>query len=137
MLAAAVAAEDAGFDSVWVADHVVIPEVSDSVYPYRSRCVPFTAEDGSGGEHPARGVAGCTSGVRLGTSVQILPNREPLRTAKAFATLDVLSNGRVELAVGAGWWAEEFAVLGQPFDRRGKRMDEQITILKRAWTDGS
>jgi alkanesulfonate monooxygenase SsuD/methylene tetrahydromethanopterin reductase-like flavin-dependent oxidoreductase (luciferase family) len=62
--------------------------------------------------------------------------RDPLLVAKTVATLDVLSGGRMILAVGAGWWKEEFQALGQQFARRGARMDEQIAILRALWRDG-
>ena len=62
----------------------------------------------------------------MGTTVLILPYRPPVATAKQLATLDVLSNGRLILGVGVGWMAEEAAVLGMPWDHRGKRSDEQL-----------
>ena len=138
VMASAIAAEESGFDSVWVADHIVFPGESKSVYPYRTKGVPFSPDDGFLEATTVLAViAGCTSRIGLGTSVLVLPMREPLLTAKAFATLDVLSEGRVILAVGAGWWAEEFEALGQRYDSRGQRMEEQIAILKHAWTDGT
>jgi probable F420-dependent oxidoreductase len=131
------AAEDHGFDSVWVADHIVYPTVSSSRYPYRTSGLPFAAADGFLEAFTTLSVvAGATERVGLGTSVLVLPMREPLLVAKTVATLDVLSEGRVILAVGAGWWEEEFAALGAEFDDRGSRLDEQLQILRAAWRDG-
>jgi probable F420-dependent oxidoreductase len=82
-------------------------------------------------------VAGATERVALGTSVLVLPMREPLLTAKTLATLDVLSAGRLTIAVGSGWWREEFEALGQQFQGRGARFDDQLDILRAAWTTGT
>lgn len=137
VLSVAVAAEEAGFDSVWVADHIAYPTRSESRYPYREDGLPFGPEEGFLEALTTLAViAGATGRVRLGTSVLVLPMREPLLVAKTVATLDVLSGGRVVLAVGAGWWAEEFAAVGAPFAGRGRRMDEQLRILRSLWTDG-
>jgi probable F420-dependent oxidoreductase len=138
VLAVACAAEDAGLDSVWVADHVVHPHRSVSEYPYKSGGIPLDAEDGFLDAIVTLAViAGATSRVRLGTGVFVLPMRRPLEVAKAVATLDVLSAGRVIFSVGAGWWEEEFEALGARFADRGRRMDEQMEILQALWTFGS
>ncbi|GAA1515743.1 LLM class F420-dependent oxidoreductase [Nocardioides humi] len=127
--------ESVGLDSVWVADHVVFPTETSSRYPYRADGVPFTAEDGFLEAFTTLAcLAGATERVLLGTSVLVLPMREPLLTAKVIATLDVLSAGRVVLAVGAGWWREEFEALGQRFEGRGRRMDEQLEVMRGCWT---
>jgi probable F420-dependent oxidoreductase len=129
------AVEGIGLDSVWVADHVVFPISSNSRYPYRADGVPFRPEDGFLEALTALAVvAGATERVELGTSVLVLPMRDPLMTAKVVATIDVLSGGRVVLALGAGWWEEEFRALGQQFEGRGRRFDEQIDIMRRAWS---
>lgn len=138
VLDVAQAAEECGFDSVWVADHLVLPVESASSYPYLAKGTPFTHDDGF--LEPLTmlaAVAGATSRVELGTSVLVLPMRHPLEVAKVAATIDQLSGGRLQLAVGAGWWREEFEALDQRFDARGKRMDEQIEILRLAWTKGT
>ncbi len=129
------AGERAGLHSAMIADHVVFPAESDSVYPY-------TVD----GRHPGTGdaleafsilglVAGATERLRLVTSVLVLPYRNPVLTAKMVASLDVLSGGRVTLGVGAGWLREEFEALGSPaFDRRGAVTDEWIAIFKQLWS---
>ena len=105
VLSVARAVEDAGLDSVWVADHVVYPLRSQSRYPYREEGTPFAPEEGFLDAITTLGaLAGATKRVLLGTSVLVLPMREPLQVAKALATLDVLSDGRVIAGVGAGWW---------------------------------
>lgn len=128
------AGEAAGFHSAMVADHVVFPVTSQSVYPYTVS-----------GEHPSHGdaleqfailafVAGITERLRLVSSVTILPYRNPVLTAKMLATIDVLSEGRLTVGVGVGWLEEEFAALGAEFARRGAVSDEYLRILRLLWT---
>jgi probable F420-dependent oxidoreductase len=137
VLSVARCAEDAGLDSVWVADHLVYPVRSESAYPYRADGTPFGPEDGFLEAFTMlAAVAGATSRVQLGTSVFVMPMREPLQIAKTVATLDVLSEGRVILGIGAGWWEEEYRALGATFARRGRRLDEQIQIVRALWRDG-
>jgi probable F420-dependent oxidoreductase len=78
--------------------------------------------------------AAATERVRLGTAALVLPQRNPVELAKQAASIDVASGGRLELGIGAGWLAEEFAALNVPFARRGARMDEWIAILRECWT---
>ncbi|WAX58468.1 TIGR03619 family F420-dependent LLM class oxidoreductase [Jatrophihabitans cynanchi] len=132
-------AEAAGFDSVWASDHIVFPAESSASYPYSaSGEPPFRAEDGYLEVLTMLAVvAGATERIGLGTSVLVLPMRETLLTAKAVATLDVLSCGRVVLAVSTGWWREEFAALGADFDARGAVLDAQLLALRTLWTDGA
>ena len=128
-------AESAGFRSLWVTDHIAIPTRSASRYPYSA--------DGGLPWDPAipyldaltalAWVAALTRTVRIGTSVLVLPMRHPLPVAKAVATLDYLSGGRAVLAVGAGWFEEEFALLDQPFRDRGRRLDDAVRLLKACW----
>src|SRR3989304_6164897 len=102
-------AEDFGFDSLWVSDHVVIPRQIDSRYPYRADGALPLRPDTPLLEPLASllFVAGITHRVGLGTSVLVLPMRNPIIAAKMLASLDVLSNGRLILGVGAGWMAQE------------------------------
>lgn len=136
-MAVATLAESLGFTSVWVTDHIAIPEQSASAYPYREDGKPpwppnipyldaFTA---------LTWVGAVTRTVQLGTSVLVLPLRHPLIVAKAASTLDHLSGGRVLLGVGAGWLEEEFDLLGQSFHNRGPRMREAIRVLRACWAD--
>ena len=132
----AVEAEDLGFDSVWVGDHVVMPRRFRSTYPY-AEPESFTVEGASTFYEPIvtlAWVAARTSRVRLGVSVLVLPQRNPLLTAKQVATLDDLAGGRVDLGIGAGWLREEFEALHAPFERRGEMTDASVRLMRRLWT---
>ena len=138
VLAVARTIEECGLDSAWVADHVVYPLQGGERYPYSRKGPPFGPRDGFLEAFTTLAlVAGATSRIALGTSAVVLPMREPLLTAKTVATLDVLSGGRTILAIGAGWWAEEFRALGAPFEHRGRRVDEGIRVLRALWSQGS
>jgi probable F420-dependent oxidoreductase len=136
--ALAQAAEQLGFDSIWLSDHLVVPERISSSYPY--------SDDGRAPWTPTQAyleplaslayVAGMTRKVRLGTHVLVMPYRHPLITAKMVATIDTLSGGRVDLGIGVGWMREEFEALDSPsYDRRGAVTDEQVALLKAVWTN--
>ena len=148
-------AEELGFDSLWMGDHVAVPRDSKSVYPYPNPgSYPYiTHEMGTsgfpepwaeassaplGGLPDALGllqfVAACTERVKVGTTVLILPMRNPVITAQQVATLDVVSDGRVILGVGVGWNREEFQTLNVSFQHRGARTDEYLEIMRRLWT---
>jgi probable F420-dependent oxidoreductase len=129
-------AEEAGADSLWVNDHLLMVESGRSPYPFtpdgafpwpmdlpRYECL--TA---------ASFLAATTSRCRVGTSVLILPQRNVLELAKTTATLDALSGGRFVLGIGVGWFAEEMEALGYQFDTRGRRTDEMIEVLRHCWT---
>jgi probable F420-dependent oxidoreductase len=128
--------EDAGFDSLWVSDHVVMTEdTSRSYYPF--------GDDGSPGwdvDMPwydalivLAQAAAVTEHIELGTAVLVLPQRHPVVLAKQVASLDALAGGRVALGVGAGWFREEFEALGVDFDARGRRFSEWLDLLRRCW----
>ncbi len=135
-IALARAAERAGFAWLWAAEHVVVPARYRSRYPYHASGRLQLADDADLPDPLLwlAHVAAATERIRLGTGVLILPLRNPLVTAKAVATLDVLSGGRAELGVGVGWLAEEFEALGMPFEERGPRTDEAIRVLRTLWT---
>jgi probable F420-dependent oxidoreductase len=136
ILRLASAADELGFDSVWVSDHVVIPCESRSVYPYPGTVfTPDTAETFYEPLATLAFIAGATQRVRLGTSILVAPQRNPLVVAKQVATLDALSGGRVELGVGAGWLAEEFEALGASFADRGPVLEEYLHIFKQVWSE--
>lgn len=132
------AAEEAGFESIWTVEHVVVPHGYESRYPYSP-----TGRMGSGLEdYPFPDpliwlayVASATRTIKLGTAILILPQRNPVVTAKAVATLDHLAGGgRVLLGIGVGWRAEEFATLGVPFQDRGPRTDEYVAAMRVLWS---
>lgn len=130
-------AEQLGVHSGWVSDHVAWPRTIESQYPY--------SDDGSFAppvDMPWLDpigtlffVAGCTETLKLGSTVLILGYRPPVLTAKAVASLDHLSEGRVILGVGVGWMREEFEILGMPYDHRGKRADEQLELFRTLFAD--
>jgi probable F420-dependent oxidoreductase len=120
-----------------VFDHVVLQKEQQSKYPYSA--------DGNMGFPPTMDflepltlltyLAGVTKRSRLGTSVLVLPMRQPVLHAKIMATIDFLSGGRFVLGAGVGWWEQEYEVLSVPFARRGSRMDECLQLLRTLWTD--
>lgn len=131
--------EELGFDSIWTVEHVAIPGGHETPYPY--------SDDGSmpGGDDLVMAdpliwlafVAAATTTVRLATGVLVLPLNHPIRLAKAVASLDLLSGGRVVLGVGVGWLTEEAELLDAPWTRRGARSEEQIHVLRALWTQES
>ncbi len=130
-------AEALGYDTMWLSDHIVIPTEVKSFYPYDpSGKMPFNPSEPYWEPLTVIGyVAGRTSRLRLGTSVLILPYRNPIVTAKMLATLDVLSNGRVTVGAGVGWMEEEFKAIGlDTYARRGAYSDECIRIYRELWT---
>ena len=129
--------EELGFDSLWVSDYVVIPRHIQSRNPYALRGEFSMPPDLPILEPLATlsFIAGCTERVQLGTTVLILPMRNPVLTAKWLATLDVLSNGRLIAGFGAGWMEEQFEALDAPFSNRGQRMDEYLQVIRALWTE--
>jgi probable F420-dependent oxidoreductase len=122
------AAEAAGFESLWVADHVVLP---DPPLPERPMAADMRLLD------PVVMLtfyAAQTTRIRLATGVIVLPQRQPLVLAKQLATLDVLSNGRLLFGLGVGWCEPEFRALGVPFEHRGSRGDEYLAAMRAIWT---
>jgi probable F420-dependent oxidoreductase len=125
-----------GFESVWLPEHLVLP-VQQSGSPYAGSDHPPVRADA-----PVFDVftmlaffAGRTGQIRLGTNVYNIGLRHPFITARAVATLDVVSGGRVELGVGASWLAEEWAATGLDFATRGGRVDEALDVCRQLWTE--
>ena len=131
-------AETVGLDSIWVSDHIIVPQQIESFYPYDPNGA-FPAAPEQDYYEPLTTLtwlAACTTRVQLGTSVLILPYRNALLTAKIVSTLDTLSGGRVILGVGVGWMEEEFVALGlDTFRQRGAVSDEYIRVFRTLWTD--
>jgi probable F420-dependent oxidoreductase len=119
------AAERLGFDSVWVMDHVVIPDVPETRQFTTLVYDPLITL----GYLAAR-----TERVQLGTTVLIVPYRHPLVQASMLATLDALAGGRLIVGVGVGWLREEFEALGVPFERRGALTDEYLEAIQTLWS---
>ncbi|HEX2154197.1 MAG TPA: TIGR03619 family F420-dependent LLM class oxidoreductase [Acidimicrobiia bacterium] len=132
----AAVAEAAGFDGVWVSDHVVMPRQVSSRYPFSA--------DGTMSWQPEApwvdaliamaAAAEATETVDVGVGVLIIPLRNPLVLAKQLASIDVFSGGRTVIGVGAGWLREEFEALRADFDNRGAILDEWMEILRAVWT---
>ena len=130
------AAEAAGFESVWVPEHLVLPvEMSGS--PHTGHAEPPIPPS-----MPAFDafvmlamIASGTSSIRLGTNVYNIGLRHPFVTARAVCTLDALGGGRVELGIGASWLREEWEAKQLDFDSRGGRVDETIDVCRKLWTE--
>ena len=135
------AADELGFESLWLGEHVVLPLDYGSPHP--------TAGEEAHQHHTViidpstilidplvalSAAAAVTSRIRLATGVYVLPLRHPLVTARMTGTLADVSGGRFVLGVGSGWLEEEFDALGVPFAERGARFDESIDILRLAWS---
>jgi probable F420-dependent oxidoreductase len=130
-------AERLGYESVWIPDHLVFPEVMPPTYLYSET-----------GEPPINsktavydpwvllgGIATVTESIRMATNVYVLPLRHPITTARGVLTVDRISRGRITLGVGVGWLTEEFGLVGLDASNRGKRTDEIIPLLRRLWTE--
>lgn len=131
------AAEEAGFESIWTVEHVVVPKAYRSRYPYSADGRMGMVED-----FPIPDpivwmsfVASATERIKLGTAILIVPQRNPVVTAKALATLDEMAGGdRVLAGIGVGWLEEEFSALGVPFADRGPRTDEYVAAWRALWS---
>ena len=130
------AVEERGFAAIWVPEHVLFFEDYASRYPY--------SEDGrisgfrNGMLDPFAALtflAAHTKRIRLGTAICLVPQRDPIYTAKMVSDLDYLSGGRVNFGVGVGWLKEEFDALGIPFADRGKRTRECLKVMQTLWQD--
>jgi probable F420-dependent oxidoreductase len=134
--AAATTAEERGIHSIWVPEHVLFFPEYASHYPYSADgkvpgnpdgvLEPFTA---------LTFMAAHTTRIRLGTGICLIPQRDPVYTAKQVSDLDYLSGGRVDLGVGIGWLREEFEALGIPWERRAARTRECLSVMQTLWCD--
>jgi alkanesulfonate monooxygenase SsuD/methylene tetrahydromethanopterin reductase-like flavin-dependent oxidoreductase (luciferase family) len=122
LAAIAVAAEDAGFDSGWVSDHLMVPAEIAPVYGTIAEALVSLGF-----------LAARTRRLRLGVSALVVPQRNPLVALKQVTSLDFLSGGRVVLAVAAGWLEKEFETLGSPFRERGRRLDDWLQLARSAF----
>ena len=127
--AIAEAAEASGLESLWCGEHVVLP---------KPRVAPSPADPEHHFLHPAvilSYLAACTETLKLGTGIVLIAQRNPLVLAKEFASVDVVSNGRVILGIGAGYLQPEFDAIGAPFRERGRRTDEAIDAMRALWNE--
>jgi probable F420-dependent oxidoreductase len=129
-------AERAGFDSLWTVEHVVLPTIYEPLYPETpDGRFPFDVADAIADPLVWMAyVAAATQRMLLGTAVLVLPQRNPVVTAKELATLDRLTGGRLLVGVGAGWLREEFEALGSEFETRGRRLTESIGAMRALWS---
>jgi probable F420-dependent oxidoreductase len=130
-------AEERGFHSVWVPEHVVLFDEYGSRYPY-SPDGRLPAPPDCGILEPLTSLAflaACTRRIRLATGVCLLPQRNPVYAAKETANIDFLSGGRLDLGIGVGWLREEFEAVNVPFERRGARARAYVEVLRRLWCD--
>lgn len=122
-------AEASGLESLWCGEHVVLP---------KPRVAPSPADPEHHFLHPSVALsylAACTTTLKLGTGIVLIAQRNPLVLAKEFASVDVVSGGRVILGIGAGYLAPEFEAIGAPFRERGRRTDEAIDAMRALWNE--
>ncbi|HMD04519.1 MAG TPA: LLM class F420-dependent oxidoreductase, partial [Candidatus Binatus sp.] len=126
--AVARAAEEAGFESVWTGEHVILPDPQappspvPANYPMLDPAIALAF------------VAAHTTKIRLGTGIIILPQRNPVVLAKELASTDVLSNGRLIFGIGVGYLKPEFDAIGAPFDHKGARSEEWLAAMIALWS---
>lgn len=124
LLKTAKMAEELGYDSVWSTDHVLVPKKYEVPYGRLVDCLTALAY-----------IASSTKTIKLGTSVLVLPLRNPVVVAKQAAAIDFLSDGRLILGIGTGWMEDEFDFLGRPFQKRRALTDEGIRIIRGLWAN--
>jgi probable F420-dependent oxidoreductase len=130
------ALERAGFEAIWISDHLATPLEYKHVYPYNE-----TGEPGYNAQTPLLDIwpimgalAASTTTIQIGSGVLILPIRNPFLTAHATVTVQNLSHGRLLFGIGTGWMEEEFTVVGESFAARGARTEEILDVLEKLWT---
>ncbi len=129
--------EAKGIDSIWLPEHVLFFPDYASTYPYSdSGRIPGDPEGLLDPFTAMTFIASHTSRVRLGTGICLVPQRQPVYTAKMVADVDFLSGGRVDFGVGIGWLKEEFDNLGMDFSARARDCDEYIDVMKALWSPG-
>jgi probable F420-dependent oxidoreductase len=131
------ALEERGFESIWLAEHVVLFDEYASQYPYDDSG-RFPGRGDTGLLEPLTGlafIAATTTTLRLGTGICLVAQRNPVYTAKQVADVDVLSGGRVDFGIGIGWLREEFDAVAMPFEQRAARTRDHIAVMRSLWTD--
>lgn len=132
-------AEELGYRSIWLTDHVVLAEEVNAWYPYRVHGRWDYPSDTPWVDPllTLAWVGSVAPTLKLGTSVLVLPIRNPVLLAKQLASLDFLTGGRVMLGAGAGWMEEEFKLIGENFENRGKRIIEMVQLMRLFWSGES
>ncbi len=128
-------AEELGFESIWYAEHPVMPVSSTSRFPSADDGeIPWTYSHFTDPFIALARASGVTSTIKLGTGITLVPERNPLVMAKEIATLDRYSGGRFLFGIGTGWHREETEMMGGDFDHRWTQTRESILALKELWT---
>lgn len=135
--AVAATAERCGFATLWVGEHVVMVDESDSHYPYSDdgRIAISADVDWLDPLITLSFAAAATNRIELATGVLLLPEHNPVIMAKQAASLDRMTGGRLSLGVGVGWSKEEYDALGVPFEGRGRRLTEYVAAMRTLWRD--
>jgi probable F420-dependent oxidoreductase len=144
LVALAVAAEEVGFASLWLGEHLVLPVGYSTTHPTKKEggeqhhTGPIVAPDTKLVDPliALGAAAAVTTRLELGTAIYLLALRHPLLTARAVATVQELANGRLLLGLGTGWLVEEFDAMGVPFEGRVRRYDESVELLRLALAGG-
>jgi probable F420-dependent oxidoreductase len=132
------AVEAAGYDSLWLYDHLITPTHNDSTYPFTMNgAYPLAPDDPYFDSVAIMGaLAGATTRINFGVRVLVPALRHPVVLAKELATIDALAGGRMTLCVGGGWMKEEFDAVDVDMTRRFARMDEHVAVMRNAWQNG-
>lgn len=130
-------ADERGFHSIWLGEHVLLFDEYRSRYPYSEEGrLPGSSENGMLEQFTTLSfMAAVTSRIRVATGICLVPQRNPVYTAKEVAAVDWLSGGRFDFGVGVGWLEEEFQALGVPFERRGARCRDYLALMKKLWSE--
>jgi len=130
-------AEDIGLDSIWMGEHVVLFDKTETPYPGSADGKLPVPEGGGMLDTVATFgyLAACTTTLRFGTGITLLPQRNPVYTAKEVTTLDWLTGGRIDFGIGVGWCREEVEACGYDFNTRGRRCDEILEMMQQLWTE--
>lgn len=131
-------AEESGWDWFAVSDHIVFPEKLSSAYPYAKDGKPYWSSSMPWPDPwtAIAAMAAVTTRLKFLTNIYILPARNPVLVAKQIGTVATMSSNRVALGIGVGWMKEEFELLQVDYHTRGKRMDEEVEILRTLWRGG-
>ncbi len=128
-------AEDLGFDSIWYAEHPVVPVHSESPFPSTGGEIPWTYSHFTEPYIALARASAVTSRIMLGTGITLVPERNPLVLAKEVAALDLYSGGRFLFGIGTGWLKEETELMGGNFPRRWTQTREALDVMKLLWTE--
>ena len=126
-------AESLGFESIWYAEHPILPVQSASQFPSGGE-IPWTYAHFADPYIALARASGATTTIKLGTGITLVPERNPLMLAKEIATLDRISGGRFLFGIGAGWNREETEIFGGDFDHRWTQTREAVAVMKELWT---